>query len=70
MAGLWRQEQGEDLPVFVILTRCAAPGLAWLHDRMPVILPPQAQRAWLNKTADPATAMALAIEEVDFAPAG
>lgn len=70
MAGLWRQEQSEDLPVFVILTRCAAPGLAWLHDRMPVILPPQAQRAWLNKTADPAAAMALAIEEMDFAPAG
>lgn len=45
MAGLYRFEGGA--PVFVILTRASAGDAARLHDRMPVILPPDAARAWL-----------------------
>lgn len=48
LAGLYRQEQEGALPVFVVLTRPAAPSLAFLHERMPVILPPGAAQAWLE----------------------
>ena len=50
MAGLWREEQGERLPVFVILTKAAGPGIADIHDRMPVILP----EAGFRRTLTPA----------------
>lgn len=46
MAGLYRYEGGA--PVFTILTRAPAPSVAFIHDRMPVILPPDAAREWLN----------------------
>jgi len=48
MAGLYRVEEEGGLPVFVILTRTPAPALAFLHERMPVILPREAQHAWLD----------------------
>lgn len=51
-AGLWsswRPEPGaESLQTFSILTRAAAPQLASLHDRMPVVLPPEAYDEWLD----------------------
>lgn len=46
MAGLYRFEAGA--PVFTILTRESAPSVAFIHDRMPVILPQEAARDWLN----------------------
>ena len=46
MAGLYRMEQGA--PVFTILTRDPAPQIAFIHDRMPLILPASARAAWLN----------------------
>ena len=52
MAGLWRMEQNGRLPVFVILTRQAAPGLSGIHDRMPVILPEETKELWLSQDAD------------------
>ncbi len=48
MAGLYRMEAGGELPSFVILTRPAAPGLAHIHNRMPVILPAAARALWLG----------------------
>jgi len=36
MAGIYRIEEG--LPVFSVLTRTIAPGIAFIHDSMPVIL--------------------------------
>lgn len=46
MAGIYRLEGNG--PAFVILTREAAPDIAFLHDRMPVILPEGAAKAWLD----------------------
>lgn len=47
MAGLYRIEHGTD-PVFTILTRAVSPDIAFIHDRMPVILPAAAIGDWLN----------------------
>jgi putative SOS response-associated peptidase YedK len=52
MAGCYRWEKDSKLPLFVILTRDAAPGIAYIHSRMPVILPGEAREAWLSDTAD------------------
>lgn len=52
LAGLWSRwspEPGaEPLLTFSILTRGAAPGLAELHDRMPVVLPATSYEEWLD----------------------
>lgn len=52
MAGIYREEKASPLPVFVILTREAVFGLSHIHDRMPVVLPPAAQREWLSSDCD------------------
>ena len=46
LAGIYRLEEGK--PVFTILTRDAAEGIAFIHERMPVILPNEAAGDWLN----------------------
>ncbi len=48
MAGLYRYEPNEALPSFVILTREAARDIAFIHARMPVILPHAQQLSWLD----------------------
>jgi putative SOS response-associated peptidase YedK len=59
-AGLWeswRSKDGEKLRSFTIVTTDANRAVAEVHDRMPVILPPEAEETWL--TGDPASALAL-----------
>jgi len=46
MAGLYRAEGGAN--AFCVLTRAPAPEIAFIHDRMPVLLPYGARRAWLD----------------------
>jgi len=46
LAGIYRMEQGQ--PRFVILTREPAENIAFIHNRMPVILPVEAKGDWLN----------------------
>ena len=46
LAGIYRMEAGK--PVFTILTRDAAEGIAFIHERMPVILPNEGAEDWLN----------------------
>ena len=46
LAGIYRMEAGK--PVFVVLTRNAEEGIAFIHERMPVILPNDAAGDWLN----------------------
>ena len=46
LAGIYRMEAGK--PVFTILTRNAVEGIAFIHERMPVILPNEAAEDWLN----------------------
>ena len=36
-------------PRFTVLTRDAAPGIEFIHNRMPVIVPPEKQDAWLSQ---------------------
>ncbi len=53
-AGLWNPRQGdaEGHGSFTILTCPPSPVVAPLHDRMPVILPPEAWSAWLAADTD------------------
>lgn len=46
MAGIYRMENGK--PVFTILTREPAESIQFIHNRMPVILPAEAKKDWLN----------------------
>ena len=46
LAGIYRMEAGKS--VFTILTRSAVEGIAFIHERMPVILPNEAAEDWLN----------------------
>ena len=45
LAGLYRFEASG--PVFTVLTREAAPGIRFIHERMPLILPYSAKEDWL-----------------------
>jgi putative SOS response-associated peptidase YedK len=49
MAGLYHLERDIPVPTFVILTRPAAPDIAFIHDRMPVILTKGMHKAWLSE---------------------
>ena len=53
LAGLYRQEP-DGRYTYTVLTRDAAPHLAPLHPRMPVILPADALPQWLSPSSDPA----------------
>lgn len=55
MAGIYRHEQ--DGPRFVILTRAPSEAVAFLHDRMPVILAGDAARDWLDPEKDAETVL-------------
>ena len=62
-AGLWETwmgPNGEEMETATIVTTAANRELAGLHDRMPVIVPPEAFDLWLNcSTVDALTAAAL-----------
>lgn len=50
-AGLWEQwsgTEGEDIQSFTIVTTEPIPNLAWLHNRMPLILPRHLEVFWLD----------------------
>lgn len=52
LAGISRQEAGEEAARFVILTKPAARQIAWIHGRMPVILDHAQQESWLSPNAN------------------
>jgi putative SOS response-associated peptidase YedK len=62
-AGLWETwtgPNGEELETATIITTNASPDLAALHERMPVIVPPDAFDLWLDcRNVDAMTAAAL-----------
>ncbi len=68
MAGVYREEKDMPLPVFVILTREAAPCVSGIHDRMPVIFPRAVQSLWLESD-DAANLLDLAVQQVRPVPA-
>ena len=51
LCGLYRIEDG--LPHFVILTREPSPDVAFIHDRMPLMLPMEQVGSWIDPNADP-----------------
>lgn len=63
MAGIWSRwkdrQTGETRKTFAILTTDACPATAFVHDRMPVILPAAAQDLWLTPTTPEATLLEL-----------
>ncbi len=68
-AGLYRSESGADTPVFVILTAPAADGIAFIHDRMPLILAPEQREAWLDDAGAAAHLLERGVREIAFEPA-
>lgn len=67
MAGIYRLESGE--PAFSILTREPADSIAFIHDRMPVILPQELVRDWINPKYDAAEILVHAVLDVAHRPA-
>lgn len=65
LAGLYKHNNETGEPVFVILTRPAWPGIAFIHDRMPVILPPAVHEQWLG-LANHKEVFSRAVNEVQF----
>ena len=68
LCGLYRIEAG--LPVFVVLTREPGPELAKLHDRMPLILPAEAVRDWVDPAVRPETLLPRALLTLQAEKAG
>jgi putative SOS response-associated peptidase YedK len=69
-AGLYRSEAGANTPVFVILTAPAAEGISFIHDRMPLILPPGQREAWLNDTSEAAELLKEGVRDIAYETAG
>ena len=64
MCGLYRIDDG--FPRFVILTRSAFGDLKSIHDRMPLILPSNSVRQWINPGTKPEDMIKLAVNDVVF----
>lgn len=62
LCGLYRMEGA--LPVFAVLTRDAPSGLAWLHERIPLILPPDRIDAWIQPSTRPENLLPHALAEM------
>jgi len=64
MAGIYRTEHGT--PVFSILTRAPAACIEFIHDRMPVILPPDIIYDWLNPEYNANEILESALNEMNY----
>lgn len=52
LAGIYRYEEFQRLPVFSILTRKPSQEISFIHDRMPMIFSHKTHSAWLDRNAD------------------
>jgi len=68
MAGIYRFENG--VPVFSILTREPASSIPFIHDRMPVILPRELMRDWLNPSFCASEILQEAVQDVTYSLSG
>ena len=68
LAGIYHLENhdGAVVPSFAILTRSAAPEIAFIHDRMPVILPPDCARDWLKVENRADEVLRCALQEMEL----
>ncbi len=62
LCGLYKIEDG--YPVFVVLTKEPTGMLAKIHDRMPLMLPPEKIDEWINPTADPASLISYTLSDM------
>lgn len=65
LGGLYVKSGNEPLPGFVILTRKAAPHIAHIHARMPVIVPQSLVADWLSPETRLADLLPLAVTGVE-----
>ena len=68
LVGIYRIEQGR--PVFSILTRESAQSIAFIHNRMPVILPNDAIKDWLNPRYNGIDILRFAIGDMKYNQSG
>lgn len=68
LAALYRIEAGR--PVFSILTREPSEQIAFIHDRMPVILPPDIVFDWSDPDKDPYGMLRMAVCDMSFEKIG
>ena len=66
LAGIYRYEESQKLPVLSILTREPAPEISFIHDRMPVIFSDKNHTAWLDRGADPMEVLKLSENEMAY----
>lgn len=66
MAGLYTVIKDAPLPLFVILTRPAAPGLSFIHDRIPVIVPEHIRQKWLTEPIGTGELLRLSEERLEY----
>lgn len=64
LAGRYRYEE-DGQPAFTILTQAADASIACFHDRMPMILPPDAVDDWLDDHQNPARIMERALSSME-----
>ena len=62
LCGLYRMEN--DLPVFTVLTREAVESIAWIHGRMPLILPGERVDEWIRPAGRPEAVLAHALTDL------
>ena len=68
LAGLYRIEErnGLQIPVFTVLTIEPGESIRFIHDRMPVILPVERVRDWIDPNEDPEQIARAAMTEIYF----
>lgn len=66
LAGIYRMEEQ---PVFTVLTREPGISTSFIHPRMPVILPREDVRRWIDPDTDPQELLSHAITELICMPA-
>ena len=68
LAGIYHLEKhdGVIVPAFTILTRDAVPGIAFIHPRMPVLLPADAAPDWLNLGYNAEEVIAAALTDMEY----
>lgn len=68
LAGIYHLEKHKDLvtPVFTILTRDAAPGIAFIHPRMPIILPASHASVWLDHSNEAEEIVRAALSDMEY----
>lgn len=67
LCGLYRIEEN-GLPAFVILTRQASEDVVSIHERMPLMLPKEAIKAWINPSVSAKTVLPYALTAMKAEP--